>query len=92
MPYTPQSHPYVERLIGITRQEYLDHLLFWNALDLERKLNQFKYYYNDERAHSALSRNTPRKKADDSTCKVISIDKCRWKSHAHNLFQLPIAA
>lgn len=75
VPYTPQSHPYVERLIGITRQEYLDQLLFWNALDLERKLNHFKCYYNNECAHSALNRNTPRKKADNSTCKVISIDK-----------------
>ena len=38
VPYTSRSHPFVERLIGTIRQEFLDHTLFWNAVDLERKL------------------------------------------------------
>ena len=42
IPHTPVSHPFIERVIGTTRREYLDHLLFWNKTDLERKLNQFK--------------------------------------------------
>jgi hypothetical protein len=29
VPYVPQSHPFVERLIGTIRREYLDHMLFW---------------------------------------------------------------
>ncbi len=33
---------FVERLIRTLRREYLDPVLFWNALDLERKLNTFK--------------------------------------------------
>ena len=41
-PYTPISHPFVERLIGTIRREYLDHLFFWNAQDLERKLVNFR--------------------------------------------------
>ena len=36
VPHVPRSHPFVERLIGTTRREYLDHMLFWNARDLER--------------------------------------------------------
>ena len=40
------SHPFVERLIGTVRREYLDHTLFWNAIDLERKLSNFQTYYN----------------------------------------------
>jgi len=39
------SHPFIERLIGTIRREFLDHILFWNAVDLERKLNEFKDYY-----------------------------------------------
>jgi len=35
---TPLSHPFVERLIGTICRECLDHTLFWNAADLERKL------------------------------------------------------
>ena len=34
VPYVPISHPFVERLIGTIRREYLDHVLFWNAIDL----------------------------------------------------------
>ena len=28
VPYTPMSHPYIERLIGIVRQDYLNKVLF----------------------------------------------------------------
>ena len=38
VPHVPLSHPFVERLIGTIRREFLDHVLFWNARDLERKL------------------------------------------------------
>jgi putative transposase len=33
------SHPFIKRLIGTIRREYLDHVLFWTATDLERKLD-----------------------------------------------------
>jgi hypothetical protein len=32
VPHMPQSHPFVERLIGTMRREFLDHVLFWNAI------------------------------------------------------------
>src|SRR5580658_6402950 len=35
VPYVPLSHPFVERLIGTIRREYLDHTLFWTSADLE---------------------------------------------------------
>jgi hypothetical protein len=38
VPSVPRSHPFVERLIGAMRREFLDQVLFWNARDLERKL------------------------------------------------------
>jgi transposase InsO family protein len=31
VPYAPVSHPFVERLIGTIRREYLDRMFFWNA-------------------------------------------------------------
>jgi len=34
----PLSHPFVERVIGTMRREFLGWVLFWNARDLERKL------------------------------------------------------
>jgi hypothetical protein len=38
VPYVPLSHPFVERLIGTLRREYLDRTLFWTTVDLEAKL------------------------------------------------------
>jgi putative transposase len=32
VPHVPMSHPFVERLIGTIRREFLDHVPFWNAL------------------------------------------------------------
>jgi hypothetical protein len=44
VPYTPILLPFVERLIGTVRREHLDQIPFWNSLDLQRKLDQFKHY------------------------------------------------
>jgi hypothetical protein len=60
----PWSHPFVERLVGTIRREYLDHLLFWNEEDLERKLKLFQGYYDGLRMHQGLDGDTPDEKAD----------------------------
>ena len=44
--YTPVSHPFVERLIGTVRREYLDRVFFWNSQDLERKLGNYFWIAN----------------------------------------------
>ena len=53
VPYVPVSHPFVERLIGTVRREYLDRMLFWSVVDLETKLSHFKDFYNTERTHAS---------------------------------------
>src|SRR5262249_34333091 len=40
VPYAPLSHPFVERLIGTLRREYLDRILFWSTVDLAEKLTR----------------------------------------------------
>ncbi len=94
VPQTPVSHPFVERVVGICRQEYLDHLFFWNSIDLQRKLDQFQKYYNNTRAHSSLEWQTPKEKASEEITakKVVSLDHYRWKSHCKGLYKLPVAA
>jgi hypothetical protein len=54
VPYVPLSHPFVERLIGTLRREYLDHILFWTTADLENKLLDFRTYFNNHRTHDSL--------------------------------------
>jgi putative transposase len=51
VPYVPLSHPFVERLIGTIRREYLDRTLFLTTVDLESKLLDFRDYFNSHRTH-----------------------------------------
>ena len=59
VPFVPLSHPFVERLVGTARREYLDQTPFWNAGDLERKLASFQEYYNRYRVHQGLKGQVP---------------------------------
>ena len=92
VPHVPTSHPFIERLIGTVRRELLDKTLFWNANDLQNKLNSFQRYYNEERCHHGVCKVTPLQKANEQPSNVISIEHHRWKKHSHGLFQLPMAA
>jgi transposase InsO family protein len=92
VPYAPVSHPFLERLIGTIRREYLDRIFFWNEMDLEQKLEQFKIYYNQLRVHQSLEGATPEEKAGRATIQPLDLGNYRWQAHCHCLFDLPIAA
>jgi len=92
VPYTPLSHPFVERLIGTIRREFLDHTLFWNAADLERKLETFRQYYNTHRVHSSLDGDTPSEITNETVIHRADLNNFQWRSHCRKLFQLPAAA
>jgi len=88
VPHVPMSHPFVERLIGSVRRELLDQTFFWTATDLENKLRNYQYYFNEHRTHSGRDGHTPVKSGGDN---VIDIRTYQWKKHCRGLFQLPIA-
>ena len=90
VPYVPLSHPFVERLIGTVRREL--QVPFWGALDLERKLLQFRDYYNDDRVHASLDGRTPFCKTGAAGSSVIDLNDYQWRSHCRGLYQLPAAA
>ena len=94
VPGTPTSHPFVERVIGTTRREYLDQLIFFNEHDLQIKLNRFQEYYNEDRVHSSLNLKTPKGASqENSTDKIfLSHDQYRWQSRCNGLYRLPVAA
>ena len=92
VPHVPVSHPFVERLIGTMRREFLDHGLFWNACDLERKLAVFQVYYNAARRHASLEGHTPLAFASGHTAVPADLNHVRWVSHCRDLVQLPVAA
>ena len=88
----PRSHPFVERLIGTTRREYLDRLFFWNGRGLNRKLGLFRTYYNESRVHRSLAGATPAEKGGCPSQSSASLGHYRWQSHCQGLFELPVAA
>ena len=92
VPYMPISHPFVERLIGTIRREYLDVVPFWAARDLENKLLSFRDFYNNQRCHYALDGDTPSETAGKKRKNSAVLDSYRWQSHCRGLFQLPVAA
>lgn len=92
IPYTPVSHPFVERLIGTIRREYLDHVPFWNSIDLERKLTEFKEYYNQHRVHASISGHTPAEHCGECLKTKPDINNYAWMLHCRGLFQTPMTA
>ena len=89
VPYVPLSHPFVERLIGTIRREFLDQTLFWTAADLEDKLQAFQHYFNKHRTHSGLEGRLPEPGEEKVTLNFASY---RWKQHCRGLYQTPTAA
>jgi putative transposase len=82
VPYVPVSHPFVERLISTIRREYLEQGLFCNALDLTRKLEAFRDYYNASRLHCSLKSNTPAQRAGASSPAPATLDRMAGSSAA----------
>ncbi len=92
VPYVPLSHPFIERLIGTTRREFLDHTLFWNARDLERKLGEFSEYYDQHRVHASLEGGTPAEASGEVVPRRADPRRFGWQGHCRGVFDLPMAA
>jgi transposase InsO family protein len=94
VPCAPVSHPFIERLIGTVRREYLDHAFFWNAIDLTRKLDAFADYYNNHRVHRSLDGTTPARRACASCLPPAraALRQYGWEKHCRGLFHTPIPA
>jgi transposase InsO family protein len=89
VPSVPLSHPFVERLIGTIRREYLDRTLFWTTADLENKLLDFRTYFNDHRTHTSLEGRTPDTPVSRRVANPCSY---QWQPHCRGLYQTPVAA
>jgi transposase InsO family protein len=76
-PDVPMSHPFVERLIGTIRREFLDQVPFWTAQDLERKLQSFKDYYDRDRVHRELGGLIPDQKPANTDQDIAHLNSYR---------------
>jgi hypothetical protein len=91
VPHVPLSRPFVERLIGTIRREYLDQILFWSTADLETKLFDFQVFYNRHRTHGGLEGCVPEPTAE-GTAPAIGLDTYQWRRHCRGLYETPVAA
>ncbi len=57
-PRSPWQNPFVERLIGSTRHECLNHVIVLNERHLRRTLTDYFHYYHRVRPHLSLDRNS----------------------------------
>jgi Integrase core domain len=89
IPYVPLSHPFVERLIGTLRREYLDHMLFWTAAHLENKLLDFRTHFNCHRTHTSREGRTPDTPVSQP---IANLRSFRWQPHCRSSYQTPMAA
>ncbi len=92
VPYTPISHPFVERLIGTVHRGFLDQTFFWNVVDPEKKLDMFREYYNRSRVHASLNGDTPSQVSGESKTRQVDQGCYHWQAHCRGLVLLPIAA
>jgi putative transposase len=92
VPCVPSSHPFIERLIGTIRREYLDRVFFWNGVDLTQKLAAFRDYYHEHRVHRSLDGTMPAHRAGVSSPARAVLDQYAWQQHCRGPFQTPIAA
>jgi hypothetical protein len=83
VPYVPRSHPFVERLIGSIRREYLDPMLFWTSADLENKLLDFRTYFNHHRTHHSREGRTRVTTRRQSALVSLATTLSRPISHTH---------
>ncbi len=81
----------MDRLIGTTRREFLDHVLFWNSVDLESKLSAFRNYYNLESVHSGVDGATPFEIGGGSRVQPADPNSFRWQTACRGLYALPAA-
>ena len=56
---SPWQNPYVERVIGSLRRECTDHVIVTGAGHLRRVLREYVAYYNADRTHVALDKDSP---------------------------------
>lgn len=56
---SPWQNAYVERVNGSIRRECTDHTIAWNEHHLKRVLKRYFDYYNNDRTHLGLAKESP---------------------------------
>jgi hypothetical protein len=63
---SPWQNPYIERVIGSSRRECLNHTIIFNEKHLRRVLKEYFHYYDESRTHLGLERDCPEPRPTES--------------------------
>jgi hypothetical protein len=76
----------------VSKKKYPTKKPFGTQTDLERKLDDYKVFYNQYRCHTGLVGVTPAQRTGASVLPHARFDSYRWRQHCNGLFQTPAAA
>jgi putative transposase len=85
-PRSPWQNGYAERWVGTLRRELLDHLIVFGERHLLRLVRQHVAYYNEDRPHMSLDRDTPVPRAVEppSAGKVVGFPRVGGLHHRYS--------
>jgi len=63
---------HAERLIGSIRRECLDHVIIVSAAHLRRVLSEYADFYNADRTHLALEKDSPLRRRVETRGRIVS--------------------
>ena len=72
-PRSPWQNSYCERLIGSIRRDCLDHVVVFGERHLRHLLRSYANYYNQNRTHLSLNKDTPASRAIQTVGSILSL-------------------
>ena len=82
-PKSPCQNGYAERFVGTLRRELLDHMIVLGERHLLRLVRQHARYYNEDRPHMSLERDTPLGRAVEPTGKIVALPRVGGLHHRY---------
>jgi len=82
---SPWQNGVAERWIESARRDLLDHVIAFNEAHLKRLLSEYVRYYDDDRTHLGLEKQTPGKRGRTTTSgRVISLLRLGGLHHRYD--------
>ena len=72
-PRSPWQNGYCERLIGSIRRDCLDHVVVFGERHLRHLLRSYASYYNQNRTHLSLNKDTPTSRAIQTVGRILPL-------------------
>jgi putative transposase len=86
---SPWQNGVAERWVGSCRRDLLDHVIVVNERHLKRLIDEYIYYYHQDRTHLALKKGTPSGRAlarsTDVSREVVSVPRLGDLHHRYDL-------